>query len=220
MIKVPKIFHFIWVGPKAMPKEFADNMVGWSDLHPGWEVRLWTDRDLYPGHPGGLTVNPPHRLQGELYPLTNQVCYDRAIEGAAKCDILCLELLYRFGGVYLDCDMEPRKNIEPIIDDLDLFAATEGSDWVSGGIMGATEGHPAFKALINRLPQSINDHADEPLNHRSGPVFRTPIFNQFPMTVFPAAWFYPYLWYEKHRADEDYPQAYAIHRWAGSWKNV
>jgi GT2 family glycosyltransferase len=196
-MKIPRVFHQIWVGGRPMPAEFLDYRQTWLDLHPGWTLELWTDE--------------------RLPPLVNRALYDAATVPAQRCDILCIELLHQFGGVYIDCDFECFQNIEPLIDDLDAFAASEGQGWISGGIMGAVAGHPAFAALIDALPGSVAANGHRPINYQSGPVFRTPILKMHSLTVFPPELFYPYSYAEKHRKGETFPGAYAAHHWAASW---
>ena len=40
---VPKIIHFIWIGPRAFPKNSIDNLKSWKQYHPHWKFYFWTD---------------------------------------------------------------------------------------------------------------------------------------------------------------------------------
>ena len=45
-MRIPRIFHQIWVGPDPLPDEFAAYGQTWLDHHPGWELKLWTDENF------------------------------------------------------------------------------------------------------------------------------------------------------------------------------
>lgn len=202
---IPKVFHRIWVG-SDMPTEFVEYGRQWQELHPGWQLLDWNE-DTFPE-------------------LVNQDLVDRAERIAPRnigqfvADVVRLELLYQVGGVYIDCDMEPRRCIEPLLDSAQvpngLFAAWE-VDWVwmNNAIMGARAEHPFLLTLIERLPESVRRRPHSKPNVMSGPQFLTREVNRAraPMTVFESKLFYPYLWSELDRADEDFPDAYAVHRW-------
>ena len=38
---IPKILHFLWMGPK-MPDIYQKSLDRWKELHPDYEVKLWT----------------------------------------------------------------------------------------------------------------------------------------------------------------------------------
>ena len=42
-MRIPRIFHQIWVGPDPFPAEFARYRQTWLDHHPGWELKFWTE---------------------------------------------------------------------------------------------------------------------------------------------------------------------------------
>jgi mannosyltransferase OCH1-like enzyme len=46
--------------------------------------------------------------------MINRSAMDAATTMAQKADILRLEILYHFGGIYLDTDVEPVKSIAPL----------------------------------------------------------------------------------------------------------
>src|ERR1700688_3432968 len=43
--EIPRVFHVIWLGPSAFPAQSAAMMRTWLQKHPGWQMKLWTDRD-------------------------------------------------------------------------------------------------------------------------------------------------------------------------------
>jgi mannosyltransferase OCH1-like enzyme len=194
---IPKIFHRIWVGGRPMPAELMGYEQSWMRHHPEWTICLWTDRSM-----------PP---------LSNQELYEEATEPAQKADIARFDLLFRFGGVYIDCDFECLRSIDRLLRGVDCFSASAGDCYVATGIMGCVPAHPYFAELVGALRGSIDRYRHRPINEQSGPVFLTRMSAWSEMTVFPKEFFYPYYWGEEHRRDEPFPEAYAVHHWASSW---
>src|SRR6266516_4079263 len=92
---IPRLFHWIWFGPQPLPEQHRRWIDGWLALHPGWEHRLWTDANR------PTFLNEPQFLAADNF--------------AEMADIARYELLYRFGGVYVDTDTECLRSIEPLL---------------------------------------------------------------------------------------------------------
>lgn len=193
--RIPRVFHFIWVGPKPFPEKFQANIQTWRNLHPNWEIRLWRDADV-----------PP---------LINQREYNAAEKPAQKADILRYELLSMFGGVYLDCDFECLKNIEPLLTNITCFSAAQDRDEVAIGIMGSVINHTFFRTVISSLPQSFKSKPGNIVN-QTGPAFFTPIARRMDIKIFDPPVFYPTHYTGVMNGPIE--KAYAVHQWAHSWK--
>lgn len=206
---IPKVFHRAWFGP-PMPVEFARHGDGWLAHHPDWELRSWTIDNL------------PS--------LVNQALFDHADEivprdaDRFRADVARYDLLYQFGGVWLDADFECRRSLEPLLAGVSAFAAWEVDDrWVSNAIMGAVAGHPFVHHLVGALPRNVNRHQSARVtNPMTGPTYLTRIWRQHfgSVVIFPSRLFYPYLWNELDRMTEDFPDAYAVHHWHNRRKRL
>ena len=146
--KIPKIFHRIWIGDNPMPKDFIEYGKSWQKYHPSWEMKLWTEDNLFE--------------------LENQRMYDRARTLSEKSDIIRMELLKRFGGVYVDCDFECYKSIEPLIKDSNFFVCTDLDHWyftdspyLNGALMGCTKNHSIIEMMVDELPKFIRKYKDK-----------------------------------------------------------
>lgn len=198
---IPKIIHRMWVGP-PMPAELAAYGATWEHHHPGWEHRFWTDDNL-----------PPLRNH-DLYDQAAAVAPDHV--GQLRADIARYELLHTFGGVWVDCDFECRRPLDPLLDGVGCFAAWEVPDvWINNAILGATPGHPFLAALIRGLPANVRRHRGARPNRLSGPQYLTRVWRHDPtgVVVFPKDWFYPYLYTELERQHDEFPEAFAVHHW-------
>lgn len=210
-LRIPRILHRIWLGP-PMPPEFEAYGARWQELNPDWEVRLWTEADL------------PR--------LANQDVYDRAgslttsaLAWRMRSDIARYELLHAHGGLYVDTDFEPLKPIEPLIDDMLVFAGEERRGLVANGFLGAVKGSPFIKQLIDDLPASVAQRPGQPPWRTTGPEFLTRVAKQRPgeLSLVPTAAIYPYhhTQLRRHGTPPPIPStAYAHHVWASVRQSV
>jgi mannosyltransferase OCH1-like enzyme len=148
-VRMPRIFHQIWLGPNPLPNAFAAYQKTWLRHHPDWELRLWTEDNL---------PNPLRRAEAA----------ERLRIPAERANILRLEVVWRFGGVYLDTDLECLCSIEPLIEDTDFFTVLRGSGVTDNYFFGAVPGHPILdRGLAEIKPQKSYGHSKE----RTGPRF-------------------------------------------------
>jgi mannosyltransferase OCH1-like enzyme len=209
---IPKVFHVIWVGG-PMPDHLAAYVDTWRQLNPDWSTILWDEERL------DATLDRTLDLFRRADQITPHV-------GQFRSDVARYELLWRFGGVYVDCDFEALRPIDPLLEQLDgasMFAAWETDGvWVNNAILGASAWTPLLDEVIDGLAASIAEHPTARPNVQTGPQYLTPIVRRHAADVrlFPSAWFYPYLWNELDRQDEEFPGAYAIHHWDNARKRA
>ena len=98
-------------------------METWRRMHPDWDYRLWTEANL------------PRDF-------TNQHLIDEEQSYPAMSDYIRYELLFRFGGVYIDADSYCLRPIDDL-HRLDAFAVCEDeatSPWICNGVLECEEG--------------------------------------------------------------------------------
>lgn len=190
---IPRIIHRIWLGANAMPAEHVLYGETWRDNHPGWEMKLWGDDDL-PSLELGPTVE-----RGRHY--------------AERANVLRYELLRRFGGVYVDTDVESLRSIEPLLEGISAFAGYVRPGTVGNSVLGAIPGHPAFERASREASTRVGTGKNS--ISATGPRFLTGVLQEFPeVKLFEPAFFYPYDWHEKRPPASELGQAYAAHHWA------
>ncbi len=172
-----------------MPAEFGRWSRTWTKHHPGWDLRLWTEENLPKG-------------------LRRPEAYERIRMPAERSDILRLDLLHRFGGIYIDTDFECRDSLEPLIAGLDFFAAYAKPARVNNAIIGSVPGHPILaRALETVRPREFFGHD----KRGTGPLFFGALLADYPdVKIFEPGLFYPSQIEEEQRA-------VAIHHRARSW---
>ena len=103
MTKIPKIIHYCWFGGKQMPELALRCIESWKKYLPEYELRLWNEEtfDL------------------DMYPYAREAYDNRKF--AFVTDVVRLWALERFGGVYMDTDVEI---LRPLGDLMNLPAFT------------------------------------------------------------------------------------------------
>lgn len=196
---IPHTFHWIWAGSDPIPHDCALYMWTWPAHHPDWHFQLWQDNDL-------AELSCAH-----LYP--------RCTSPSQIKDIAALEILIRFGGVYLDVDFECLKPIDKLITDIPAFYASEDNLMTSTGILGSIPFYPPFVNYYLEVTRIIAGPTPQPSNY-TGPFTATYALNEpstHPVVRFPRQLMYPYGYWEKEKKDNEFPDAYAKHHWMASW---
>lgn len=196
---IPRILHRV---VPAQPSAEAERFwVGWQALHPGWEFKSWVD----PQDP-------------KAFELGQEFAF--ATSGAQLADLVRLEVLWRYGGVYVDSDVEPVRALDTLLKE-SLFICTEDGDMLSNAVMGCVPGHPAVRACIDAILAERRTRLDVPPNIATGPALATQFMGgREDITVLPPECFYPYHYSEPRPRDIATvitPFTYGVHHWAASW---
>lgn len=210
---IPRQLHAIYVG-SPIPDQHRRFLATWEEHHPDWPLSIWDDAAL------------------ANFPLVNQAIYDEAEQiapgsvGQLRSDVARYEILLKYGGIYVDTDVECLRSIEPLVAIAGnrAFAGWEAEGrWVNNAVLGAPAGHPFLRALVDGLAANVRRHMNPGTvrpNVLTGPQYVTPLYQIMPklVHVFPRVTFYPFLWNELHRKREQFPDSYAVHWWANAHK--
>lgn len=210
---IPKVIHQIWLG-SPVPDIYSDFIKSWKYYNPDWEYILWDDNKI------------------KKFGLKNKVAYNLSPSYGIKSDIARYEILYRFGGIYVDTDFECLKNFEPIIKGSNFFAGQSNGNKLNilNGIIGSHSGNDFFEEILEYIKKPLLSTDGMKVINYSGPGLFTELFIQNLQkeqntVLFPSLYFYPYPNYElSKRLDIEtikkvYPcqESYAIHYWEASW---
>ncbi len=207
--KIPKILHQIWLG-SPFPEKYAALRDTWLKNHPDWQYMLWTEKEI------------------DEFGLTNREMYDYAVNYGERSDIAKYEIIYRYGGVYIDVpDYECYKPLDDVHKAYDFYLGIQPLDTghvqIGLGLFGARPGHPLLAQAIEKI--SEKQKVAEPVVLRTGPFFFTIIFYKMAphctdkVIALPASFLYPMGYHEKVKDKAKWyrPEALANHLWAGSW---
>lgn len=191
-----------------MPDEFVATGQTWLDQNPGWEMRLWTDDNM------------PRLRNQAIYDAAPQIVESRLV-GRMRSNIARLEILHRFGGVYIDTDFIAIKPIPQRYLDAPFFLARENETFVNNGIIGSDKGHRFLNKLINSIPESVATQPGKPSNVTTGPHLITRLLPKSGITIIPTEEVYPYGWRDAvAHHDIVTSESWAHHLWAGSRAQV
>lgn len=128
-IKIPKIIHQLWIGKNPAPTNL---MKTWKDKHEkeGFQYILWNQKEM-------MKRNFSSKFSKKI----NQMP-----EFNGKADILRWEILYEYGGVFVDADSFC---VEPVTDLLEKYSAfigyeneeVRGKGWAPKEVYGDTLSH-------------------------------------------------------------------------------
>ncbi|WP_338934867.1 glycosyltransferase family 32 protein [Lactobacillus helveticus] len=211
--KIPKVIHYFWFGNNPEPQIVKKCILSWKKYCPDYEIKRWDETNF--------------NVKECAY--TNEA-YD-AKKWAYVSDYARFKVLYTYGGVYLDTDVELIKPIDSIIKNGPFFALeTEKYDSVNPGIGMATfANNPFCKKIIQNYD---NSHF---LNKDGLPIL-TPVGKRVasflkedglkPMngvqkvdgiTIYPKDYFCPLNYFTGEKKITS--NTVAIHHYVASWKD-
>lgn len=113
---IPKIIHYIWLGGKPLPKIATKCIKSWKKYCPDYEIKRWDESNL--------DLNK-YKFAKDAYD---------AKKFAFASDVLRTDILYQYGGIYLDIDVELLKNIDEFLK-YRIFMGFETSDSLNPGLL-------------------------------------------------------------------------------------
>lgn len=127
---IPKIIHIIWLGNKSLPQNYQYYLETWRKFHPLWEIKLWDEKAI-------LKEN-----------FLSQDLYNQAESYAEKADIARYEILYKYGGLYVDADYECLASFDELhhkysfYANIEPFVINKGFVQIANSMIGAVPNNP------------------------------------------------------------------------------
>ena len=135
---IPHIIHYCWFGNKKIPKDFRKYIEGWKKLCPDYEIKEWNEKNF--------------SFQKSLY---CRQAY-KAQKWAFVTDYARFRILYEYGGIYLDTDVELIKPLNSLLEECEKtgiqgfmgIERPETGDVAPGLICAAEPKNPLIKELL------------------------------------------------------------------------
>lgn len=201
---IPKIIHQIWIGSNPPPLNLMNT---WKNKHPNYEYIFWTEEEI-----------SKRKLVMQCYEKFNLIN-----EIVGKVDILRLEILYQYGGIYIDADSICIEPFDDFFLEQGAFASYENENirekLVATGTMGFEKNHKLCKDMLDWIKSS---ESNKFINHYKawysvGPACLTRFLDtgNYPdFMVFPSYFFLPHhftgIKYEGHK------KIYAHQEWCNT----
>lgn len=204
---IPKIIHQIWIGPKPAPTKFMDT---WKEKNPEFTYIRWNENEI-------KTRFINFRCQNKINEI-EELC--------GKADIIRLEILYNYGGIYIDADSICIQPLDDLLLKTKAFASYEHEEirkgLISNGTIGFPPKHPLLKKALDWIEN--NEVSIEKTKKRAwmtvGPTLLTNLYNTGnfkDVTIFPSYFFLPI-----HYTNKEYTghgKVYAYQEWGSSKQN-
>ena len=126
-----KIIHYCWFGGKPLPKTAKKCIESWKKFFPDYEIKEWNERNF--------------NIEFNDYTKEAYNCKKYAF----LTDVARLYIIYQYGGIYFDTDVEVIKPFEEILDS-EAFFGLESNGYVATGLgFGANKGNWLVKELLD-----------------------------------------------------------------------
>ncbi len=129
---IPKVIHYCWFGGKNLPDSAKKCIQSWRIYFPDYKIRRWDECSF--------DVN--------IVPYTSEA-YRRG-KYAFVSDYARFWILYNYGGIYFDTDVEVVRSFDEIIDKGPFMGREAGTNGkVAPGLgLGIEPKHPLFLELL------------------------------------------------------------------------
>jgi hypothetical protein len=155
--KIPKKIHYFWFGGNEIPEKNRIWMESWKRYCPDYEIIRWDES------------NYDYKKNEYMYD-----AYKHQKWGFVP-DYARLDLIYRYGGVYFDTDVEIIRNIDDLLCD-DAFCGFESRHYVNiGSGFGAVAGFPLIEVLRDTYEKAAFVSKDGSLNLTTSPQYQTKV---------------------------------------------
>ncbi len=206
---IPRIIHYTWFSGEEIPDHLQKCIDSWSKYAPDYEIRQWNASNY------DIGKNPYMRQ-----------AYQQKKWGYIA-DVARLDILYQYGGIYMDTDVEMLKKPDDLLYQ-PAFCGVEKWGVVNmGGCSGAASGNQIIKAMLDYRKNEVFVRPDGSLNKEPSGAYETQplvslgleINNRTQvvgdMTVYASDFFHPYDYMSgETRLTEN---TYSIHYFHGGW---
>lgn len=218
---VPRCIHQTWKTTEV-PDRYKAFQKTFLDHHPHWEYKLWTDEDN-------------DKLIEEHYPwfLDMYRSYPHNIQ---RVDAARYFIMYHYGGVYADLDMQCLTPLDPLVDQIggvilgqEGQTHSNGTQRIGNAILFSSRHHPFWLHVFQSLMENHKFSNTQKIGTvfiTTGPSFLHEVYLKYPqgITVMPAVSFYPLPWHKPEQKIElvqrrQYPKSWTAHHWEGVWRN-
>jgi hypothetical protein len=205
---LPPRINFVWVGGRA-PQSVLRRATSWATLNPELEVLLWDD--------GSMAELAAADETGSLARLCAA-----ATNPAAFSDVARFAILQRFGGLYLDTDIDACRSVTPLLEHEHGFVVRESRSLVVAGALGLPAGSP-FARVALRVMELMTAESGELGNFACGPPLVTELCRSYRAlglvgpAVLPEWTFFPENPFRVPRHIRSAHPPYGIHLYEHSW---
>lgn len=204
---IPKIIHACWFGKNEMPEEQKEYVNGWRKLHPDYEIILWTDKSFKKYLDDSLFVK--ESLQRKKYGFFS--------------DYFRFTVLYEFGGIYIDTDVELLKNLDCFLEHK-LFMGFIFDSSIGTALIGSEAKNPLMLEWREILERDFEAKKDFTVSNDWMTKYFLDNFSDFRLngkrqSLKCGIELYPKDYFERYQINKKSGGGYAEHHCVGSWND-
>ena len=198
-MKIPKIIHYCWFGKNEKPTLVKECIKSWDILEKqGYKIIEWNEKNF--------DIS------------SNKYCETAYIEKkwAFVSDYVRLKVLYEYGGIYLDTDMQIIKPFDDFLEN-DMFLGFLVNCVLSTSIIASKPQHRLIKKLLD-----IYDNMDLEIKPNNDLLTKF-ILDEYPnfklnnkYQIFKDVSIYPKEFFNDPTYKKDIN--YCVHKYLGSWR--
>ena len=130
-----------------------------------------------------------------------------------------MKVLYKYGGIYLDTDVEVVKNFDSLLD-TDMFLGYESKGVINLAVVGVIKKHLFFREMLNFYQNEIWTSDMYIITSIATEIEkRQNIFCNSRIHEYPERYFYPFNHDVEFSKEYITADTYAIHWWGKSWND-
>lgn len=153
---IPKKIHYCWLGGSPLPKSAVKCINSWKKYCPDYEIIEWNETNL----------------DFENVPDFVKQAYEAKAWGFVP-DYFRLWIIYNYGGIYLDTDVQVIRSFDPLLGN-SAFAGFEIENSVALGLgFGAEKGNQMIKEHLELYNSISFKNEDGSVNKLPSPVITT-----------------------------------------------
>ena len=221
MKMIPKIIHYCWFGGNPLPESAKKCIASWKKYLPDHQIWQWSEKPshananhnpngLFPTHP--LGEGEKNGKENDLFDKilgfdVNIIPYTQQAYEAKKyafvSDYARFWILYKYGGLYFDTDVEIIKPLDDIISQgpfmgIEVRAKDGEYPRVNPGLgLGATPGMELYRLLLDKYATLKFLNEDGSLNQKTIVKYNTEVLQEQGLLqsneiqVVSGVWIYP-----------------------------
>lgn len=208
---IPKKIHYFWFGNNPKPKIIEKCISSWKQYCPNYEIIEWNESNF------DLSLCDYLKEAFE------------AKKWAFVTDYARIWVIQKYGGIYLDTDVELISNLDKFLND-ETFFSTENNEAIATGLgFGSVPNNPLLERILKEYNKIHFKLPDGSYDTTPCPIRQTKIIKDylgdFTLTdsplhikhtwIYPSDYFCP-LDYSTHKLRKT-KNTVAIHWYAGSW---
>jgi len=215
---IPKVIHYCWFGGNPLPELAQKCIASWRKFLPDYEIKEWNEKnfDVYQA----TYVEEAYRLK----------------KYAHVSDYARFWILYHYGGIYFDTDVEVIRPLDDILARGSFlgFECQEGTlvdnpngNMAAGLGMGVAKGHPFFGQMVEyynhihfvcwngKSTGNVTPHATQFLDFKHKQILEGGIVYVNDLLIYPEEYFCPLNYYTNELNITENTRT--IHHYMASW---